>query len=157
MRRRELLSFFFGGLVGGFPAAAQGHASARGALRREPDAQSERSEQLSLRVQELLSDIEVLQRERMEAEQYRTEILTLVHTMRQPLSCIHIAGDMMCDHARLDVSDKLRRELEIAVRSCQRLAEVVNDVFAADRSWRQAAIEAGEREVARARVSGETF
>jgi signal transduction histidine kinase len=142
MLRREFLSSFFGGLAGGLPLVARGDAPEQSSGAGERDTQSAQCKESSFRVEDLLSEIQVLQKERANADGHRSQILYLVHTMRSPLACIHLVTDMMRDRARLDVSDELRRDLEMTARSCQRLAELVNDVFAMDRSWRQAAVDA---------------
>jgi len=140
MQRREFLSTFLSGVAGGLPFAAPADApeGMHGAGDRDEQAMAARCERLSSQVEELSGKVQILGRELAEADQRRSQMLYLVHTMRSPLACIQIRTESMRDDAECEMSDRLFRDLDMSARSCELLAELINDVFALEKARRQA-------------------
>jgi signal transduction histidine kinase len=140
MHRRKFLSTFLGGATAGLSIAAPGDGPERthGARDRDEQAIASQRERLAARVEELSGEVEMLSGKLAEADRHRAHMLYLVHTMRSPLACMQIRTELMRDDARCEISDALSREVEMNARSCEALAQLVNDVFALERSHRQA-------------------
>jgi K+-sensing histidine kinase KdpD len=138
MQRREFLSTCLGGLGGAAPFAAPGDgpAGTDGARDFDRRALAARCEQLSSQVEQLLGQVRMLGRELAEAERCRSQMLLLVHGMRSPLACMQIRAEVMRHDPQREISDELARALEMNVRNCELLNELVNDVFALARSQR---------------------
>jgi len=117
MRRRQFLSWFLGGAVGALPCAARGDAPEQ--------------------VKALSDEVDRLRRTLAAADRHREQILYLVHTMRSPLNCVHLRTEVMRDETRHDLSDQTCRDLQMSVQSCGALADLINEVFALEKSWRQ--------------------
>jgi len=136
MQRREFLSSALGAVTCGVPLAAAADTPKRTHGAREPNEQL--APVAARQVEELLWEVQVLNRELAAADAFRSQMLGLIHAMRSPLACIHIVTDIMRDNARDDVSDEIRHYLQLSGRNCERLADLINDVFALERSQRLA-------------------
>jgi signal transduction histidine kinase len=123
MQRREFLSALLGEAVGGLPGAGAD----------PPKQKWERQ------IHEQLEDAQDLGRELTEAARHRSEMLNLVHAMRAPLACTSLLVDIMRDPGRYDLSNELHRHLEMSARNCERLAELINEVFSLEKSRRKLA------------------
>ena len=136
MQRREFLSTCLAGAAGGLPLVApcNGPDAMRAGRDLDEESIAAQYEQLSLRTEELLAQTHFLIAALAEADRYRAQMLTLVHTMRSPLACIQIRTDAMRDDARHGMSDELCRELFMTVRNCELLTELVNEVFALEKT-----------------------
>jgi signal transduction histidine kinase len=139
MRRREFLSSVVGGMTGALPLAAEADApepeSPARRLHEELAAMAAEYDQLSGHADGLLWDVQMLNLELVNEDRNRTQILSLVHAMRAPLVDIELATRFLRDNTRLIDSDELRRHLDTSATSCQRLAELINDVCELEKSW----------------------
>lgn len=137
MRRRELLSSVLSGFARAIPF--QGRADvpeqtcARQLQEQFPTMAAER-EHLSWRAEELFSHLQSFACTIAAENKHRTQILSLVCTMRAPLAALDMTTQLMLSSPGQDLSEQFRSSLEMNARSCQRLAELINEIFILERS-----------------------